>query len=244
MSKGKKKQSNRIGTIPFVLLWILAHGVSWTITTLSSIIAANLFPQSFSQLPIVAYLLLTVGVPTLIYSVAHQWLIQWKFGLRFRWWFLWTTLAAFLAAGSFQIFNLAEIPLLINNPTLAIILLFGYIFGFQALVQTWLLHKHIKQAWLWSVAAIASVATFAISLANPSTFREWNLLVAYGFAGIFQSVVMGLTLVWLFAMTRIEPLKRGRETAQLQRAEENLADRDIVDNDEDYSEAQLMRQQR
>ena len=245
MSEKKKKQSNRLGTITFVLLWILAHGVSWSITTLSSIIAFNLFPQSFTQLPVIAYLLLSVGMPTLIYSVPHQWLIQWKFGLRFRWWFLWTTLAAVVGAGLFLILRLATIPLLIDNPTVAIIVLFGFIFGLQALVQTWLLRKHIKQAWIWSVAALASVATFATLLANPATFREWDLLVAYGFAGIFQSVVMALTLIWLFAMSRTESFKRDIDTAQLQQAEGKLAEKSITgERVEDYVAVQSIGQRK
>jgi hypothetical protein len=243
MSEKKKNNTNRLGTIPFAVLWTLAYGLGWATVITGGFVTNRFFPEVFRWFPDVVYLMLAASVPAFIYGVAQQFLIRWKFAVKFNWWFLWTTLTAALTAGSFQIFEWINLPFGISSPIVAITLVFGYIFGAQALVQAWLLRQHVKKSWMWVTAAVASAATFAVPLATAQYFGQWAMIGNFGFAGILQGAVMALTLVWLFGMTRVEPLKRGMDNAQLEQAEGKLAYNDIVSNNvADYPEAETMRQ--
>jgi hypothetical protein len=54
---------------------------------------------------------------------------------------------------------------------------------------------------------------------------------------------MALTLVWLFGMTRTEPLKRVMESTQLDAAKSNLSDNDSDESVSDYPQPEaIMRQ--
>ncbi|MDQ7027990.1 MAG: hypothetical protein Q9P01_20975 [Anaerolineae bacterium] len=243
MSDKKKNTRNRLGTTPFTILWTLAYGLGWATVILGGIITNEFFPQVFNWFPDIAYIMLAVAVPTFVYSIAQQLLMRWKFAVNFRWWFLWTTLAAVLAGASFQIFQWVDFPFEVNNPIVAVILVFGYIFGSQALVQAWLLRHRVKRVWMWPVAAIASAATFGVPLVNADFFSESALVGTFGFAGLLQGAVMALTLVWLFGMTRAEPLKRGLEATNTQEAESNLAYDDYDEAESDYPQEENMKQQ-
>jgi hypothetical protein len=252
MSEKKKHQTSRLGTIPFVLLWTLSYGLGWGVLVAGGMFAINFFPQIFDFFPMFVFFIPLGAVPGLISGVIQQLLLRWKFGVTIRRWWLWSTLAAVVAAGGFYMimqYLSAPINSLFNylnqfNEMLAPLILIGSLFALYSTAQTWLLRHNVKRSWMWTVAAFVSAATFLLPVFGPGAGGELWAIVLAGIAGLLQGSVMGLTLVWLFGMTRVEPLKRGRETAHLQRAEENLADRDMIDNDEDYPEKQLMRQQR
>jgi hypothetical protein len=241
MSEKQKNTPNRLGTIPFAVLWTLAYGLGWTTVITGGYITSRFFPQIFDWFPDIVYLMLATTVPAFIYSIGQQFLIRWKFAVKFNWWFLWTTFAAAITTATFQTFEWINVPIRIDNPMVVLTLVFGYIFGTQALVQAWLLRKHVKRSWLWVAAAIASAATFGVPIATAQFFGPFATITTFGFAGLLQGAVMALTLVWLFGMTRVEPLKRGMDTTQLQQAEAKLGDNPIVnENVEDYLAAQSM----
>jgi hypothetical protein len=243
MSEKKKNNTTRLGTIPFAVLWTLAYGLGWATVITGGFITNRFFPEVFRWFPDVVYLMLAASVPAFIYGVAQQFLIRWKFAVKLNWWFLWTTLTAALTAASFQIFEWINLPIRLDNEMVGIMLVFGYIFGAQALVQAWLLRQHVKKSWMWVAAAVASAATFGVPIATAQFFGAFGTITTFGFAGLLQGAVMALTLVWLFGMTRVEPLKRGMDTAQLEQAEGKLAQHDIVSNNvANYPEAETMRQ--
>jgi hypothetical protein len=242
MSEKKKNAVNRLGTIPFTVLWTLAYGLGWATVIFGGIMTSRYLPEVFTWFPDVVYIMLAVGVPAFIYSIGQQLLIRWKFAVHFRWWFVLTTLAAVLAGGSFQIFEWINVPNIpINNPIVAVTLVFSYIFGIQAIAQAWQLRKHVKKSWMWVVAAIASAATFGVPLVNSDFFSEWATIGAFGFAGLLQGAVMALTLVWLFGMTRVEPLKRGMSAEQMKQAEANLTHNDSDKAVDEYPHEEKMR---
>jgi hypothetical protein len=83
---------------------------------------------------------------------------------------------------------------------------------------------------MWPLAAFVSASTFILPLINNNTFGDLEVTVMMGGAGLMQGVVMALTLVWLFGMTRTEPLKRGLEAGQVEQAARNLSDNQNVDD--------------
>jgi hypothetical protein len=252
MSEKQKNNTNRLGTIPFVLLWTLSYGLGWGVLVAGGMFAINFLPQIFNFFPMFVFFIPLGAVPGLISGVIQQLLLRWKFGVTIRRWWLWSTLAAVGAAGGFYLmmeYLSAPINSLFNylsqfNEMLAPLILIGSLFALYSTAQTWLLRHNVKRSWMWTVAAFVSAATFLLPVLSPGVGGQLWAIVLAGVAGLLQGSVMGLTLVWLFGMTRVEPLKRGLETAQLEAAKDNLADRHIIEDDKDYPQAQLMRQQR
>jgi hypothetical protein len=213
----------------------------------------KLYPLFFNSFPQWVYFIPLGLITGLVSGVIQQQLLRWKFAIQIRHWWLWSTVGALLAAVGLyiSIYPLATLfDAFLNyfnqfNEMLAPVILFGSLLALYSSAQTWLLRHHVKGVGMWSVAAFVSAATFILPLAHMGYGgRVWTLLT-YGTAGVLQGAVMALTLVWLFGMTRIEPLKRGMESSKLAQAEANLAERDILNqNIEDYLAAQSLGQRK
>lgn len=214
MTEKAKNRVNRLGTIPFVTLWTLAYGLGWATLMVGAVVTSRFLPRIFESLPIVGFFILLGAVPGFISSLAQQWLIRWKFAVRLQRWWLWSTLA--WVAGGVLLRQAEFINIQIDNPIVGFTVAFGVLFTIPALAQAWMLRKHVRRAWMWPAAAIASAATFAVPVVNSTYVSElWTILTG-GFAGLLQGAVMGMTMVWLFGMARIEPLKRGLDTSRLE----------------------------
>ena len=253
MTEKKKNQTNRLGTIPFVVLWTLSYGLGWLVLMGGGLLIDKLYPLFFNQFPEIVYVFLLGLIPGLISGLIQQRLLNWKFGVQIRRWWLWSATGAVLAAGGFYVLleYFAEFVTRLSNyfnpinELLVPTILVGGLFALYSSAQAWLLRHNVKRVWMWAVAAFVSAATFVLPIANLGYTNELWTLITFGIAGLLQGSVMGLTLLWLFGMTRVEPLKRGMDTAQLQRAEENLADRDILNqNIEEYLATQSMSRRR
>jgi hypothetical protein len=223
MSEKKKKQVNRLGTIPFVVLWTLAYGLGWATLMAGGIITGNLFPQVFEWFPLVVYFMLLGAVPGFVSSVAQQLLMRWKFAARLGSWWLWSTLAWIVAGGLLRLFEYIQFRSF--DERTAIMLVFAWLFTIPAIVQAWLLRRRVRRAWMWPVAAAASAATFAVPLLSGlvGPFNELLFILTFGFAGLLQGAVMGLTMVWLFGMTQQE-VAQAIEADRMSLAENNLDD--------------------
>ena len=253
MSEKKKKQAGWLGTIPFVLLWALSYGLGWFALIGSIMLIRTFNPSFFSLFPEFVYFIPLGAIPGLISGSIQQVLIRWKFGIHIRRWWLGSTLGAILAAGAFfvVITNFGAVLdsffayLTQFSELLGPALIIGSFFALYSTAQAWVLREHVKRTWMWPLAAFVSAATFIMPLFTTGDVAELWTTTLFGIAGLLQGSVMGLTLVWLFGMTRVEPLKRGMNSTRLEEAEEKLADSDMVnDNVEHYSEEQFTRQKR
>jgi hypothetical protein len=243
MSEKQKHQTSRLGTIPFVLLWTLSYALGWLTMMGSGMLIGNGYPEFFNFFPQWVYFIPLGLIPGLLSGIIQQQLLRWKFTVQIRYWWLWSTIGALLAAGGFYTI-IYPLSTLLNsfvyylsefNEVLAPAIIIGGLFGLYSMAQTWLLRHDVQRAWMWSVAAFVSAATFVLPLTNMGYGNQLWTLFTFGIAGLLQGSVMGLTLVWLFGMTRVEPLKRGMESNKLAQAEENLAERDSLNpNIEDY----------
>jgi hypothetical protein len=249
MSEKQKHQTRRFGTIPFVLLWTLSYALGWLVLMGSGMLIGNVYPQFFNFFPQWVYFIPLGLIPGLVSGIIQQQLLRWKFAVQIGYWWLWSTIGALFAAGGFYI---ALVPLgrLFSaffeyfyqfNEIIGPAILVGGLFTLYSSAQTWLLRHDVKRVGMWSAAAFVSAATFALPIANMGYSNQLWTLLTFGIAGLLQGSVMAFTLVWLFGMTRVEPLKRGMESSKLAQAEENLAERDILNqNIEDYLAAQSM----
>jgi hypothetical protein len=247
MSEKQKNQTSRFGTIPFVLLWTLSYALGWLTMMGSGMVLDKLYPLFFNLLPQWVYFIPLGLITGLVSGVIQQQLLRWKFAVQIRHWWLWSAVGALLAAGGLYtaIYPLAGLFGIFFdffnqfNEIIGPAIIIGALFALYSAAQAWLLRHDVKRVWMWSAAAFVSAATFALPLANMGYGgRVWTLLT-YGTAGVLQGAVMALTLVWLFGMTRVEPLKRGMESRKLAQAETNLAEREILNQSiEDYLAAQ------
>jgi hypothetical protein len=254
MSEKKKNQTSQIGTVPFVLLWTLSYALGWLTLMGGGMLIDKLYPPFFNLFPEWVYFVPLGLIPGLISGVIQQQLLRWKFAVQIKRWWLWSTSGAILAAGGFYIV-LEPLARLFNvffnyfnqfNEIIGPALIIGSLFALYSSAQSWLLRHDVKRVWMWSAAAFVSAATFVLPLQNMGGLgNQLRTLITFGGAGLLQGAVMGLTLVWLFGMTKTEPLKRGMESTKLAQAEENLAERDILNpNIEDYLAAQSMGQRK
>jgi hypothetical protein len=215
----------------------------------SGMFVDEFYPQFFDLFPQWVYFIPLGLIPGLISGVIQQQLLRWKFSVQLRYWWLWSTIGALLAASGFYI-ALEPLDRLFSaffqyfyqfNAVIGPAIIIGGLFGLYSMAQAWLLRHDVKRAWMWSAAAFVSAATFVLPLTNMGYGNQLWTLFTFGMAGLLQGSVMALTLVWLFGMTRVEPLKRGMESSKLAQAEANLVERDILNqNIEDYLAAQSM----
>lgn len=224
MNEKKKKHSNRVGTIPFILLWTLSYGLGWAGLIGSVLVLDNLFSAFFNSSPNLVLLMLLGAIPGLISGAIQQPLMRWKFGIQIRRWWLWSMLGSALATGGFYVYveyletwfrplmnYLAQF-----NELLQPAIIFGIMFVIYSAFQAWVLRNHVKRVWMWSLAAFISAATFLLPFIDSNGSSELWMTITGGIAGLLQGSVMALTLVWLFGMTRSESAAQDYDTSRLQ----------------------------
>jgi hypothetical protein len=245
MIEKKKKFGSRMGAIPFTLWWTLAYALGWGTLITGGIIASNLFWQIFEWFPLWVYFGLLGLVPGFISSIGQQFLIKRKFDVSIPRWWLWSTLVWTIAGTVLRLMEYWPSQWAIDNEQIAASLILSALFVPPAIVQAWLLRKHISRSWMWPVAAVVSSTTFVLPILASSMSNEFEAVVTFGIAGLMQGAVMGLSLLWLFGMASGEKTKKAyAEQEQIEHSRhrledtgkeveaEPIMDRDIVSEDQ------------
>ena len=208
----------------------LAGSFIWLINTNSTFI---------NRLPDLLIVVVLGAIPGLISGLVQQPLIRWKFGTQIKRWWLWSIIGTTLGMGGFYIYTeflermirpivqmMSDFsPLLVPAPVI------GVLFLLYSTAQVWALRHHVKRVWVWSLAAFVSASTLvfaASSMVNLNINGSFGTIFLGAFAGLAQGIVMALTLVWLFGMTRTEAAAQAYDTNRLQAKkkhdDENLQD--------------------
>jgi hypothetical protein len=233
MVENKKKFASRMGAIRFATLWTLAYALGWGSLIVSGIVASNLFLDFLQTIPLWGIFAIGGFVPGLISSVGQQGLIKRKFNISIPRWWLWSTLAWTGAGALMRLIEYTPI-VNINNEQVAITLAFSLFFIPPAIVQAWMLRKHIARAWMLPLAALVSSSTFVLPLLASNMIGEVETVLAFGAAGLMQGAVMGLSLLWLFGMSNSEKTKKDYVEEAYER---RLTEQEIIEYDDTQEES-------
>jgi len=208
MIERKQHANSKIGTIRFAALWTLVYGLGWGTLIIGGIIASNTIPDIFNMFPLWVFFGLFGLVPGFISSVGQQWLIKRKMNIRIPFWWLWSTIMWTISGALLRFLEYWPREWTIYDERLALTLVFSALFVPPALVQAWLLRKHIRRAWMWPIAAIVSSSTFILPLLASSMMNEVEGVLTFAAAGLMQGAVMALSLLWLIGMANGEKSKK------------------------------------
>lgn len=227
MIQKKKKFGSGMGTIRFAILWTLAYALGW-----GTLITGGIVTDVFEWIPLWGLFALGGLVPGFISSVVQQGLIKRKFNISIPRWWLWSTIAWTITAATFRLLEYWPTEWIINDERFALSIIFSALFIPPALVQAWMLRKHIARAWMWPLAAIVSSSTFILPLLANTWRDEFEVVFAFSAAGLMQGAVMGLSLLWLFGMANSEKTKKEYAENEDKQARRNLHRRlENIEND-------------
>ena len=222
----KKKTSQRMNQWQFLLWWILAHGLGATLLTAVYYFFSQpiswLNPPEWLNFPIL--LLIMGALPGFLFSIPQKWLMKRGFGLDVNGWrrasivaYLIGYAAMYIGIRSFSMDFIGIFPLaLIALRYLPLIL-----------VQSLLLNRHIKRAWLWGLASIVSLIIFP-QLAMASTIG-FTLSQTILLAPV-QATLTGLTLLWIYGMAQADKsqAEQAIDNAALERLGDKLSDEEYL----------------
>lgn len=214
MSEKKKKNDTvSMNRWLFLILWILAHIMTWggTFWLIDNYDA----PSQPEWLVVLAIIVLLGIVPGALLSFPQKWLMKQGFGLDVKWW----RRASITAWASGGLLLWIVVTLLFsgfNDPPEFVFVLSW--FGPLIFVQYALLRRYIQPASLFALSNLASVIIFGqfVGLYGDPALER------FVFAGGLQGAVTGLTLLWLYGMAQQEKSKH--EQAQDDVAIERLSD--------------------
>lgn len=167
-----------------------------------------------------------------ISSVGQQWLIKRKMDIRIPRWWLWSSIAWALSGAALRLIEYWPSAWAIYDERLAMSMVFSALFLPPAIVQAWLLRKHIARAWMWPIAAIVSSSTFVLPILASNMMNEFQGVITFAAVGLMQGAVMSLSLLWLFGMTTGEKTKKYYAEKDQRTSEAILSQRiEDIDND-------------
>lgn len=210
----KKKQLERLGTFAFVGHWTRAYALAWMLLVVGGLIILTVLPFAMmSVLPPALFFFVGAGFIGLTTGLAQQRLIERNFKqLLTGWW--WKSTLAWAITG-FLWYGVLNSDFMLNTVFTRLEVVLGTAAGVAfffalllvppALVQSWLIRKQIKHAWLWPVAALASAAPFALPIAlflADGTYNAALLAAVMGGSGLIQGAVMGMVMLYLLNLTQ------------------------------------------
>lgn len=175
MSKTKNDQRPRLGSIPFLSIWLAAHGVGW------GVIFA-IWEIWGQPVPDWQWYLMIGLLPGMIIAATQRWLLRYAHRVDMRGWLVISAVGWSLGGISLS---------LIRNTDSMFIYLSG-LFVLPAVLQWLILRRYVNNAWIWVIAAIASTALFTIP--GDSDYATWQTILA---AAGLQGAVTGMSLLWL-----------------------------------------------
>ncbi len=180
--KESHKNPGRSKKYSFLILWLIGHALAW---------AAYFSSQGMFNVDWIWTIALGLGGVT---SLVQYLLIRWQFGRNIKWWLPLSILTWLFAA-----FFPFDASLQLGDSQIGITIQALALFAPAALIQAFLLRKHVQNSWLWLLASITGTTTFALSVAA----LNWIPLSGYLGYGVYASTT-ALTLLWLFGMSQQE----------------------------------------
>ncbi|MEM9953881.1 MAG: hypothetical protein AAF846_19885 [Chloroflexota bacterium] len=202
-----KKSPPKRNRLLFMTLWILGHGLAW----LPFFMVSN-SGGAGDELGLVVWVGGFIGGIT---SLTQYALIRWYFGRNLKWW-LPLSLVAWIGAAIFPfVYLVDELPFNQIGLTLQMLSLATP----AAIVQAFLLRKHVRQAWLWVLATITGLIVFSLSVTTLNDlFFDTDFIIAAVSYGLF-ALTTASTLLWLFGMSQ-----QANKMKNIADAETRLAD--------------------
>ncbi len=188
--KNDEKAKHRSGTTKFLAIWTAGHIGGWILA-----IAIYEAFENFFQYGGIANALLVAVVPGMIIAVVEMLVVERGLKKSMRGW-LPVSLLGWLA--SFFLYLLySQNSFGSDTPMNQILILFLP----AAIVQFVWLQRHVKAAWVWIIAAIASALVFILPLNIASDYpygnREIIQFVFLALSAIFQGIITGSTMYTL-----------------------------------------------
>jgi hypothetical protein len=204
-----------IGSIPFMLIWVVGHLVSWG----AFYFMAEQVPFSDMTFLVLSGVILGGGL-----GFFQKLLLRYAYGIPLNGW-LRVTILGWLGGWFSYYIGVQTLPNLFYYPFWLLLI---PMFGIPAVLQWLLLRQHVKSASLWVAAATVSAMTFSMVFDNSTYGLDSHLLSASA-----QGAVTGLTMLWLFGMTQALPQSRQRNVSRLSSEYYDYA----ADENEIYEEA-------
>lgn len=187
MAEKRKSIPKPLGSIPFMLLWMLAHVAGWWLVYIAS---ETLFDYNVGEgtIAFVFGIIMTVCIP-----ITQKWLIRRKLGIDLNHW-LWVSGLGWIF-GMVSIITLPEIldEFVGGDP------IWMYVLGaftIPAFAQWFVLRRELRNAWVWILAGAVSAFAFSAILELDAPANDFTIFWIFGAA--VQGAVTGLSLLLLF----------------------------------------------
>jgi len=195
MEKKKKLSAPRLSSLPFMLIWIGGHVLTWLV--LYGISEMRFFWDWPEFVMLVLFgLILGVGL-----SLMQKGLIRFTFHVPLRWW-LRATVGGWILGWIAFYYYFEWLERYLNfDGNLSLMLL--PLFVIPALMQWLVLRRNARDGWLWIVAGAVSAMAFGALYGDLNR----NEMLQFALGAAAQGAVTGLSLLWLFGQTRTEKIK-------------------------------------
>jgi hypothetical protein len=202
-------------TLPFLLLWLLGHGGAWAfaIWLYSGLASLPVIPGSLFETLYISF------VPGSLTALIQILLVERGLRKSMRGWIP-VSLAGLLASAF--AYNAYISQTLGSEQNVQVILL--SLLLPVALVQAFWLHRRVKNAWLWAIAAMVSAVVFVMPLGLITTNGIFQLFVI-GLAGVLQGIITGSTMRHLWTMEREKAKHEAVQSGQTDEAGEARLER-------------------
>jgi hypothetical protein len=215
--KKKKNAHRRLGTVSFAALWSGSYALGWSLPLALVFGIGSIFPGIVEFFSLAMLAVGFVAIPGFLISLAQHFLIPRRIERPIAGWWWVSSLGWLISGVIFYIFTVTPFASLFGvtlSPMLSTGLAFALIFLPPVLLQTLLLRNQVRRVWLWPLAAVVSAAVFILPpLTNMNSNDFLNVLGGFGFGGLLQGWVMGLTLLWLFGMSQMGSSKPSKQEA-------------------------------
>lgn len=187
----KKRQSVRLGSIPFLAAWVAAHLVGWGAAFALFEFLDNVLPYNFNEL---TGIVLVALIPGMVTAFVQKGMISYAFRKVLKGWLIWSFVGWLL--GGIAMYQVSEMPRFSSDPLPQILTLFTIPF----VIQAFYLRHHVKSSWLWALVGISSAFIFAmpIRLTQATYNGEWFAFMMILIAATLQGLTTGMSALWLF----------------------------------------------
>lgn len=199
---GKIKHSQpRLSSLPFMSIWLAAHGVGWGIV----FAIWELWGRPFADWQ---WFLLVGLVPGMVIAATQRWLLRYAHRVNLKGWLLVSAIG----------WGLGGLSLSFIRETDSMFIYLSGLFVLPALLQWLVLRRHLQNAWLWILAAVVSTALFTIP--SISNYDTWQTILA---ASGLQGAVTGMSLLWLLGVRKAHKPDEAQTQHRYQRLQERSA---------------------